>query len=259
MNSFRVVLYAEVLKIRKSKILWFTLAAFSIAPLMGGFFMFVLKNPELAESAGLLGAKAQIVGEANWPSYLSLLAQTIAVGGILTFGFITSWVFGREYTDRTAKDLLALPYSRAIIVNAKFVTILLTNILLSLHVIIVGIIIGLVIGLPMWTLSVVIHGLYVLMITTLLTVALGTPVAFFAIYGRGYLGPLGFVVLMVVFSQIIAAAGYGAYFPWAVPALYSGVTGTAQILPISSVSIVLLVSLLGFISTHLLWLFADQH
>ncbi|MEV0143917.1 MULTISPECIES: ABC transporter permease [unclassified Nonomuraea] len=34
---------------------------------------------------------------------------------------IAIWLFGREFSDHTAKDLLALPTSRTAIVAAKFV------------------------------------------------------------------------------------------------------------------------------------------
>lgn len=101
------VLRVECLKVIKSKVIWLTAAAFTIAPLMAGFFMFVLKNPELAKNSGLLGTKAQIAGEATWPSYIELHAQMISVGGIFIFGFVTSWIFGREYADQTIKDLLS--------------------------------------------------------------------------------------------------------------------------------------------------------
>lgn len=259
MNYLLTALHVEGLKIYKSKMIWITMAAFTIAPLMGGFFMFVLKNPELAESSGLLGAKAQIAGEANWPSYFSLLAQMIGVGGILIFGFVTSWVFGREYADRTAKDLLALPYPRPVIVMAKFIGVIITNILLSIHVVVIGILLGLIIGLPQWSTAIFMHGLYVVIVTTVLTIALSTPVAFFACYGRGYLAPLGFAVLMLVLSQIIAAIGYGEYFPWSVPALFSGITGLESNLGFSGFSFVLITSLFGFLSTLFWWLLADQH
>src|SRR5690625_7542552 len=106
MGSFFVAFQIEGLNIRKSNVIWITMAAFTMAPFMAGFFMVVLKDPELAKNAGLLGAKAQIAGEANWPSYLSLYAQMIAVGGILVVGFVTGWIFGREYADQTAKDLV---------------------------------------------------------------------------------------------------------------------------------------------------------
>lgn len=113
--------------------------------------MFVLKNPEFAKSSGLLGAKAQIAGEANWTSYVSLHVQMIAVGGILVFGFVTSWIFGREYADRTVKDLLALPYSRAVIVIAKFIASFITNIALRVYIVTLGLLIGWIIGLPQWS------------------------------------------------------------------------------------------------------------
>src|SRR5690625_1021516 len=191
MSYFLTALQIEMLKIRKSKVIWITAAAFSIAPLMAGFFMFVLKDPELAKSSGLLGAKAQIAGEANWPSYLNLHAQMIAVGGILVFGFVTSWIFGREYTDKTAKDLIALPYSRSVLVLAKFIASFITSIMLSAYVVTLGFLFGWIIGLPEWSPTVVTHGLSILLVVTILTMVLSTPVAFFACYGRGYLAPLG--------------------------------------------------------------------
>lgn len=259
MKYFLTALHAEGLKIRKSKVIWITMAAFTIAPLMAGFFMFVLKSPELAKNSGLLGAKAQIAGEASWPSYLSLHAQIISVGGILIFGFITSWIFGREYADKTAKDLLALPYSRSIIVVAKFIAAFITNFILSAYIVSLGLLIGLIIGLPQWSSTILTQGLYVLVIVTILTIALCTPVAFFASYSGGYLAPLGFVIFTLVLSQIIAAAGFGNYFPWSIPAIYSGITEGESAIGWNSLIIIFVTSLVGFFSTLYWWLFTDQH
>jgi len=259
MTSLLAALQVEGLKLRKSKMLWTVLAAFTIAPLMGGFFMFVLKNPEFAKSTGMLGTKAQIAGEATWPSYFSMLAQIIAVGGILVYGFVASWVFGREYTDRTLKDLLALPYHRYVVVVAKFLVIFIAAGLLSVYVVCLGVLIGGLIGLSGWTSATAMDGFLVLLITAVLAISLSTPVAFFACLGRGYLAPLGFIIMMVVFAQIIAAIGYGAYFPWAVPALFSGITGEGHAIRVSSFLIVFFTGLAGFIGTLVWWLYADQH
>jgi hypothetical protein len=48
---------------------------------------------------------------------------------------------------------------------------------------------------------------------------------FFCNLGTRLFGSLGFVALALVFSQIITAIGYGYYFPWSVPALFSGAGG----------------------------------
>lgn len=259
MRYFFATLKTEGLKIRKSKVIWITMAAFTIAPLMAGFFMFVLKDPAFAKSSGLLGAKAQIVGEANWPSYLDLHAQIIAVGGILVFGFVTSWIFGREYTDKTITDLLALPFSRSVIVLSKFAVAFITNFILSIYVVALGFFIGWIIGLPEWSLETMTQGLYILLIVTMLTILLSTPVAFFASYGKGYLAPLGFVIFTLVLSQIIAATGFGENFPWAIPALYSGVVAGGHPLNWTSLLILSITSLIGFLSTLYWWILTDQH
>src|SRR5699024_12038426 len=102
------------------------------------------------------------------------------------------------------------------------------NILLCIYIVALGFLFGWLIGLPGWSVGVLSDGLYTVLIAMLLTIALSTPVAFFASYGGGYMAPLGFVVFTLVLSQIIAAAGFGEYFPWSVPALYSGEIGRAS-------------------------------
>lgn len=259
MKMLLASLWVEGLKMRKSKMIWITCLSLSLAPMMGGFFMFVLKNPELAKASGLLGAKAHIAGKADWPSYFSLLAQAIAVGGILVFGFVTSWVFGREYSDRTVKDLLALPVPRSTIVIAKYIVIFIWCAVLSLIVFVLGLLIGTIVDLPMWSFDVASHGLRVFGVSGLLTIALSTPVAFFASYGRGYLAPLGFVVFAVVIAQIIAAIGHGYYFPWSIPALYSNIAGTTtEPLGIMSYVIILVTCIAGLAGTISWWSHADH-
>lgn len=259
MNAMQAILKSEWIKSRKSKVIWITLAAFTLLPVMGGFFMFVLKHPEFAEQSGLLGAKAELAGTANWPTYLMMLSQGIGIGGLFVYGFITSWVFGRESADQTLKDLLAMPFSRTSLVLGKFIIILFWSVLITVWVIALGFLFGVIIGLPYWSFEVVQHGLVVLLITSMLTILLSSPVAFLACISRGYLAPLGFIIITMVLSQIIAAIGYGRYFPWAIPALYSNVNGGGNVLLPSSLSILVCTSLIGIIATFLYFRYADHH
>lgn len=253
-------LMAELLKVRKSKIFVMTFLGFSIAPLMGGFFMFILKDPEFARTSGLLGSKAALHGTADWPSLWGMLAQIVAIGGIVLFGFIASWVFGREYADRTVKDLLALPVPRISVVLSKFIAIVLWCACLTFYVLVLGFLVGWLVGLPQWSMQTAIHGIGQLLAAAVLTTALSSPVAFFASYGRGYLPPMGFVILAVILAQIVGAVGYGAYFPWAVPALFTGAAGPENAhLGLASFAIVALTSLTGLIATMLWWRLADQN
>src|SRR4051812_8390985 len=114
--------WCEALKVRRSRLWWVTLAAFTVVGVMGGLFMFIGQDPARARALGLLGTKAQLVDiDATWDGFFVLLAQIVAVGGTLVFGMFTIWIFGREFSDHTVKDLLALPTTRTTIVTAKFV------------------------------------------------------------------------------------------------------------------------------------------
>jgi len=260
MSQWRAALWAEALKARRSRMPWLTALGFSMAPLAGGFFMVVLKDPAYARSMGLIGAKAQITaGVADWPTYLGLLAQAIAVGGLLVFGLIATWVFGREYADRTAKDLLALPTSRAAIVGAKFAVVIGWCVALAVLVFVLGLGIGLAIGLPNWSNRVALSGASTFFVTAALTIALVTPVAFVASAGRGYLPPMGFVILTLALAQIVAVAGWGAFLPWAVAGLCSSIAGPqGEQANALSFALVMLTAAVGLLATFAWWQYADQ-
>lgn len=260
MRAFSAALHVEVLKARRSIVPWITAAGFSIAPLMGGFFMVVLKDPERARSMGLISSKAQIVaGTFDWPTYLGLLAQATAVGGYLVFGLVTAWVFGREFVDRTAKEWLATPTPRAAVVLAKLAVILLWAVALTALVTVLGLAVGAAIGLPGWSVSAMAIGTTKIAEAAGLTILLMPVVALIASRGRGYLAPLGWLIFTLFTAQIVAATGWGEWFPWSVPALSSGVAGTgAADVGLLSRALVLVTGALGVAGTWLWWLRADH-
>lgn len=260
MNAQIEALKSELIKNKYSTIIWVTFAAFALAPIMGGVFMIIMRNPEAMAKAGALSAKAQMMNfAADWNSYFGILTQSIGVGGVLIFGFVASWIFGREYSDGTAKDLLALPTSRTKIINAKFIIYTGLCFALALANLVEGILIGSVLHISPADTNALRNNLSDYFLTTIMTVSIGTPIAFFALWGKGYLAPLGFVALTLVFAQVIAATGYGYYFTWSVPGLFSG-AGGAYKAQLNVVSYVILVStsVIGYVMTVLYWRHADQ-
>lgn len=252
-------IFIEGKKFSHSKMPLITIVILALIPFFSGFFMFILKDPNLAESLGFISAKAQIMGNADWPTYFSLLSQAISIGGIFAFGFITSWIFGREYSDRTIKDLLALPISRNIIVISKFIVTILWCLFLAIFVLILGLMVGNIVDLPGMSTSLLREGIKIYIICSILTILLSTPVGFFASYGRGYLFPLAFIVLSIIIAQIIGVTGYGEFFPWSIPAIIGiSIEDSNATIEGFSIIIVLLTSVLGLISTMLWWRYADQ-
>jgi ABC-2 type transport system permease protein len=255
MNNIAQAVWVETLKARRSRMPLVTALGFSLVPLAGGLFMIILKDPELARRVGLISAKAQIMmGVADWPTYLGFLALAVGAGGTIFFGLIVSWVFGREYSDRTVKDLLALPTSRSAIVSAKFALVVAWSVALTAMLYLVGLCVGAAVGLPQASRHVFLHGGVALAITACLTIPLVTPIAFFASAGHGYLPPIGAVLLAMALAQVIAVLGWADYFPWSIPGVYA----QGENLGIVSYVIVLLTGVAGAAGTFVWWELADQ-
>jgi ABC-2 type transport system permease protein len=259
LRGIGAALWAEGLKIRRSRILWISVGFGVFLDVVMGFFMFILKNPEVARRYRLVAAKASIAGQADWPSFFGLLSQAAAVAGLVGFGFVASWVFGREHSDRTLKDLLSLPASRGSIVTAKLIATVSWCLGLSALVFAAGLGAGSLVGLGGSDPGVLGAGARTYAVSAALTVLLVTCVAFVASAARGFLPALGFVVLSVLLAQVVTVVGYGAYFPWAVPALRAGAAGPeAARLGAASYLTVCVTSIAGLAGTFAWWRYADH-
>jgi len=259
LKNFISCLQTEYLKIRKSKVLIGSILAFSLGPIMGAVFVLVLRNQELSKANSAIRAKALLTGfSIDWSSFLNLIAQVIGVGGIIIIGFIATWIFGREYSDGTLKDLFVLPVSRVKIVLSKITAIFILGFFLALFILLLGIVLGILLQLPGFTWQTFFKSINTIAIVTFLVLLLSTPVTFIASVGKGFIAPLAFVILTIVIAQIIGALGFAAYFPWAVPGIYSQIIGSNNILNIYSYLILYGTSFIGLAATILWWNFADQ-
>jgi ABC-2 type transport system permease protein len=177
----------------------------------------------------------------------------------MVFAIAATWVFAREFSDHTAKELLAVPIPRGAIIAGKFTIVAAWGFLLTALILCIGLVTGAALRLPGWSAAVLRTGILELAGAALLTLALVPAVAFAASVGRGYLPPLGWAVLVVVLAQITAATGWGDWFPWSVPALFSGMAGerTEYLAPHSYV-LVFLTMVASLAATFSWWRYADQ-
>ncbi len=260
MNNFPSALWAESLKMLRSKVPLFTALGFSMAPLAGGLFMVILKDPEAAKSLGLITTKAQLLtGTADWPSFLGFMAQAVAAGGYFLFSITTIWIFGREFSDHTVKELLALPTAREAIVTAKFIVFALWSLVITLLIFGLGLAVGKLVVIPGWSAELLRTSFVGTMGTAVLTLPLMSFVALLASAGRGYLPPFGWTIFTVVLANLSAILGWGDWFPWAIPGLFSGAAGPGtSLLGLHSYVILVVTSILGLAATFWWWRNADQ-
>jgi ABC-2 type transport system permease protein len=252
------MIWIELRKALRSRMPLWTALASLFMPCGVALLIYLARNPEIGHKLGLLGAKADLMkySTTDWSSYLALFGLVIAAGGFFFYVLAISWVFGREFTDGTLKDVLAVPVPRASILLAKFILAAAWCALMSACILVAGLVLGAATGLPGGSSSVILHGSLFLAITACLTIVSVLPFALFASLGRGFLLPLGAAVLILMMTNLLAIAGWGEYFPWAVAGLYAQNLGG---LPAVSYWIVVLAGLAGMAATYFWWKYADQN
>lgn len=242
------LLQVEMFKVRRSKIFGVSLIVAVALPVIFGLVL-----------AGRLGVNLPFSGHPTWQLYAQQLQVLVAVGGLIGFGFLFSWLFGREYSDGTITDLLALPLPRASIALAKLITGALWCAFLAIAIFITGVATARGLQIGGITDYFIILSFRPYAMTTLMVINLSLPVAWAASRSRGYLTPLALVILTLVVAQFGAALGVGTYIPWSVPSLHSGAAGVAaQRLGLGSLLLPHIVGLVGVAATIFWWTRADH-
>src|ERR1043165_5682571 len=260
MNNFSSALWAETLKMFRSKVPLFTAIGFCMAPLAGGLFMIILKDPEAAKSWGVISTKAQMLtGTADWTSFFGFLAQAVAAGGMILFSIVTIWVFGREFSDHTVKELLALPTPREAIIAAKFIVIAIWCLVITVLIFGIGLIVATLIVIPGGSAQLARTSFINVLGTAIMTLPLMSFVALLASMGRGYLPPFGWTIFTLFLANLAVILGWGDWLPWSIPGLFGGVGGPrAEVLGAHSYIILTVASVVGFSAIFYWWRSADQ-
>ena len=260
MSALGAAVSVEAMKLRRAKIATITLAVGAVVPVMVAFFMKILLDPAWADRFGIITTKARATGtNPDWAGYLTMLSEAVAVGGLGLFGILEAWIFGREFADHTAKDLLALPIARSRIVIAKIIVSTAWSTTIAAVMLGLGLTFGALLGLPTPPDFTYYEATGRFLAVGVLTAILAIPFGLAASIGRGYLPAVGSMFAAVFFANIFAALGIGGWFPWSVPGLLSGATGdpTLTVAP-ASLALVLLVTAAATLGLTHWWNTADQ-
>ncbi len=261
MKNLYAALWVEILKVRKSKVFWISVIFFCFIPLVLALMIFVQKYPEIAAKLGMIGEKAEMMklGEPVWSNFFGMINMFLSAIGLIGFGFITSWIFGREYSDKTLKDVLALPVSRGYIVTAKLITAAIWSVILSVVFFILSLLMGKIVGISDWSGAIFSENLEIFLTVMFLTILLCTPVAFLSSWSRGILLPVGFIILTMILGNFTGLVGLSPYFPWSIPGLFSmPASSSGNIHLTTSLIILFSTSALGYLATFLWWKYADH-
>ncbi|CAA9236515.1 MAG: hypothetical protein AVDCRST_MAG83-1417 [uncultured Arthrobacter sp.] len=216
-------LAVEWLKFRRARPVMFT----SVFLVLGVPVMTVASVLSLEGANPLLAVKAEgVIGAGGWEGFFVGAGTISAVGGLLGFGVVTGWVFGREFTDGTVGSLFLAAVSRTATAAAKLLLILAWALAVAVALTFTLVAAGLLSGTAGGPGDPVIPVLTVkFLLITATTALLALPCAWAATLGRGYLAAIGAVIAIVVLAQLAAMVGLGGWFPFAAPGLWASQRG----------------------------------
>lgn len=164
-----------------------------------------------------------------------MLTLVSGIGGMLLLSFIVAFVFGREYAEGTAKNLLALPVGRHWFVVAKLVVVFVWWLGLVLAVLAESFALGALLGLPGFSSGLALHATGNALLAAGISFLLAPVVAWIAVAGRGYMAPLGFALAMMALGNVFGKTGWSVWFPWSiVPSLIGMIGNPVKALPAGS-------------------------
>ncbi len=209
-------LIVEGIKFRRSPV---ALVATTMVVIVVPVLSLVMTWVARGNQTSALAIKADaLVGDGGWDGYLNVAAQVSAAAVFVAAGFVASWMFGREYAERTFPSLFALPVSLRSMAAAKLVILAAWSFVIAAVMVIVAAVIGVIAGLEVGEANVVdsLGRLFVVSSSSSLMAMMVSAVASIA---RGYFAAVGAVIVLVACGQLSVLFGVGGWFPVAVPGL----------------------------------------
>lgn len=180
----------------------------------------------LATGDPQLTAKLGPDASLTWDGLWNTAAQITSAGGLLAFGVVAAWMFGREFGDGTITGLFALPVGRGAIAAAKLIVFAAWGAAVSILLAGVLVALGLIAGFG-WPDAAAWAGAGRQIALGVFSAGLAVPAAWVATAARSLLGGVSVAIGLVVVAQVGVVAGAGGWMPLAAPALWAISAGTA--------------------------------
>jgi ABC-2 type transport system permease protein len=229
--SFPSVLAAEFLKLRRSKITWLSFLCYAMLAGMAWFVIWIVKNPGAARSLGLVGQKASFAATGLTPDRAGLSAFFAELGiaaGMILLSMIVIYIFGREYAEGTAKNMLGLPIPRWRFAAAKLTVAAVWYALLTAFLLALKPLVAALLGLGPAASGEFAREAGQAYAAAAVVFALQPLVAWIAVASRGYLAPFGYTIATMIVANLMAHTDWARWCPWSIVAVLGGMSGPQE-------------------------------
>lgn len=242
MEALLNIVYCEILKLRRSKIVLFSILGVLSTP----FLMLVEALQTHFEHPEEVFTLSDI--------YDSSLLYVMLLMNIMVYVAITSYLFSREYTEKTLKTILPIPVSRFDFITGKFLILNIWTMLLTVltWAAIFALMLGyhVIFGLDGFSLKVAGEWLIKFLLGSVLMFMTISPFAYIAERTKGFVIPVIISAAVVMGSAALSNQEFGALYPYTASLfLINGrIKSTPYPIPLV-IGIIVLFSLIGFYLT----------
>ncbi len=201
-------LAAELAKLRRSRVPLWTVIVVALWPI---------------SSIASLAATTGSLRDIGWEQFVRIGPQTMTSWyGVVLSGYVASFMFGREYSEGTARNMLALPVRREYFVISKLIVLIVWVFALGTLSAVVNTAYGAILGLDGFAWRYALTSLRESLLVATILVATLPLVGWIAVVGRGYLAPMLFSGVAFMSGVLMLQAGWERWYPWAMPYAVTG-------------------------------------
>lgn len=222
-------LRAEFMKLRRSRVVLGSAILMVVFATAGMMYMWMLRDPARASQSGVTALHG-VFFSPTWKALLAVNSASMAASwGVMLFGLAASYLFGREYTEGTAKLLLTSPVRRMHFMAAKFIVLALWVATLAALSIVLQAAVALGMHLDGFSWRVLAEGTSNAFLVAVLQFAALPIICWLAMLGKGYLPPMGASVAGWVLATAFSMSKWAKWYPWAIPHLVTGTIWAPQV------------------------------
>lgn len=206
------ILNIEILKLKRSSMMWVSIFGTLVAPILNYIMFLSIKSENATDyEIGNYFKQGHIF-------FAILIAPLI-------FGLISTYIFHREFEEKSLKNMLTVSIGRVEFIVNKMAILLCWIIFLVIFNFGTAVLLNYMGLLFKVNREVILKYLRIYVLTGLFHFMLMPSIIFVTLIFKNYIHSIGFSILTTISSMILLNTKYGELFPWSIPFLLTTTVG----------------------------------